>query len=104
MMTNKEAIEHLKNINRRYPCSLDSTFRDECEKIAINMAIKALKERTQGEWECARIGNTNFITCSHCKEQFETENTLELWQDEYKFCHRCGAKMERSDEDDNSKT
>lgn len=41
-MTNKEAIEHLKNINSRYPCSLDTTFTDECEMIAINLAIKAL--------------------------------------------------------------
>lgn len=54
------------------------------------------EESSQGEWECARIGNTNFITCSHCKEQFETENTLELWQDEYKFCHRCGADMRKA--------
>lgn len=51
-MTNKEAIEHLKNINSRYPCSLDSTFRDECEMIAINLAIKALEEHEQGKFEC----------------------------------------------------
>ena len=52
MMTNKEAIEHLKNINRRYPCSLDSTFRDECEQIAINLAIKVLEEQelADGKW------------------------------------------------------
>ena len=43
-MTNEEAINHLKNINDRYPCSLDTTFRDECEKIALNLAIKALEE------------------------------------------------------------
>ena len=54
-------------------------------------------ERDKGEWECARIGNINYITCSHCKEQFETENTLELWQSEYRFCHRCGADMRGND-------
>ena len=43
-MTNEEAIEYLKNINDRYPCSLDTTFQDECEMIAINLAIKALEE------------------------------------------------------------
>ena len=59
----------------------------------VPMCMFYEKESSKGEWECARIGNTNFITCSHCKEQFETENTLELWQAEYKFCHRCGAKM-----------
>lgn len=48
-MTNEEAIEHLKNINSRYPCSLDSTFRDECEQIALNLAIKALEKSPQGE-------------------------------------------------------
>lgn len=42
-MTNKEAIEHLKNIDSRYPSSLDSTFRDECEEIAIYLVIKALE-------------------------------------------------------------
>ena len=46
-MTNKEAIEHLKNINDRYPCSLDTTFQDECEMIAINLAIKALEKERQ---------------------------------------------------------
>lgn len=42
-MTNKIAIEFLKIIDSRYPSSLESTFSDECERIALNMAIKALE-------------------------------------------------------------
>ena len=42
-MTNEEAIEFLKIIDSRYPSSLESTFNDECERIALNMAIKALE-------------------------------------------------------------
>lgn len=60
------------------------------------MMLNAL--RPTGEWECARIGNKNYIVCSHCKERFETENTLELWQSEYRFCHRCGANMKKEAE------
>ena len=52
-MTNEEAINHLKNINDRYPCSLDTTFRDECEKIALNLAIKALEEVE--EWKKLKL-------------------------------------------------
>ena len=51
-MTNEEAIEFLKIIVSRYPSSLETTFNDECELIALNMAIKALEERSQGEWVC----------------------------------------------------
>ena len=48
-MTNKEAIEFLKIIVSRYPSSLETSFNDECELIALNMAIKALEERPQGD-------------------------------------------------------
>lgn len=41
-MTNEQAIAILKDINSRYPCSLESTFEEECEQIALNMAIQAL--------------------------------------------------------------
>lgn len=80
-MTNREAIEHLKNINSRYPCSLDSTFRDECEKIAINRAIKALEARPQGEWIFRKNG---YYNCSKCGEVERAEK---------KFCPNCGADM-----------
>lgn len=51
MMNNEQAIEFLKIIDSRYPCSLESTFNDECERIALNMAVQALKnEQPQGQW------------------------------------------------------
>lgn len=53
-MTNKEAIEQLRNIKRRYPYSLDTTlFQDEREMIALNLAIKALEEVE--EWNKLRL-------------------------------------------------
>lgn len=85
-MTNKEAIEHLKNINDRYPCSLDTTFRDECEMIAINLAIKALEEqRPQGKWLHPYITNIA-CECSNCNLQLPIT-------DYFNFCPNCGAYM-----------
>jgi len=46
-MTNEEAISYLKAIDSRYPCSLESTFRDECERIALCMAVKALEAQNE---------------------------------------------------------
>lgn len=89
-MTNKEAIEHLKNINSRYPCSLDTTFQDECEMIALNLAIKALEERPKGEWiegeewEDSDGGWGWWQKCSVCRESIHSRKN---------FCPNCGADM-----------
>lgn len=82
-MTNKEAIEYLKNINSRYPCSLDTTFQDECEMIALNLAIKALEERPKGEW----IADDEWGNC-HCSV-CNFENNRQPY-----YCEECGARME----------
>ena len=78
-MTNEEAIEHLKNINRRYPSSLDSTFREECEQIAINLAIKALKFQDQFIDIVAQA-----VVNAGC-DSFE------------EFCEKCGIEVNEDD-------
>lgn len=90
-MTNKEAIKHLKNINSRYPCSLDTTFQDECEMIALNLAIKALEERPKGKWiRTGSLGNGNaHYTCSNCSYGDEHAECQEV-----PYCWHCGARMD----------
>lgn len=41
-MTDKEALKWIENIEKRYPCSLDTTFSQECELIALNMSREAI--------------------------------------------------------------
>lgn len=82
-MTNKEAIEHLKNINRRYPCSLDSTFRDECEQIAINIAIKALENQPQ--WIPVK---TRKMTAEEIEELSKSNDLIDA-DDIDQWCYCC---------------
>ncbi len=88
-MTNKEAIEFLKIIDSRYPSSLETTFGDECELIALNIAIKALEERPQGEWI---YEYDDFYHCSKCGHVICTEWGKLSFKKNFPFCH-CGAEM-----------
>jgi hypothetical protein len=49
-MSNEEAIKWLKAIKDKYIHGGDEAF-DECRKEALDMAIKALKDRSQGKWK-----------------------------------------------------
>ena len=94
-MTNDQAIELLKIIDNRYPCSLDSTFNEECERIALNMAIQALKNEKpncnnlqQTKGDCISRENLKesfrkncFHNCYYCK--------LSKW-DTKGICYICG--------------
>lgn len=83
-MTNEQAIEYLKIIDSRYPSSLESTFNDECERIALNMAMQSLKnERPQGEWKFD--GWSSY--CSECGYRPKIGGG--------NFCKECGAKMKQ---------
>lgn len=95
-MTNQEAIEHLENIIDRYPCSL-VTFQDDCEIIAINLAIKAL-EGKHGKWIFDGVYHdsnnpigSDMYHCSICKRSIIT--TLTKPTVLFPFCH-CGADMQ----------
>jgi len=82
-MTNKEAIEQLKQI----PINPEASY-EYMKTIysALDLAIKALEERPQGEW-------------------IDTGDMEEYWGEEYqcsicgakdhwhRYCPRCGADM-----------
>lgn len=85
-MTNKEAIAILTH-NWKYRELIDNSYQYE----ALDLAIKALEERLQGEWE-VRVNNLNksrTIHCSICDYHFEA------WQDRPNFCPNCGADMSK---------
>lgn len=71
-MTNKEAIEKLKEI-------LFMTGYKE----ALNIAIKALEERPHGKWEKQNC----FYKCSVCGVYSLDGTAL------HNYCHNCGADM-----------
>lgn len=74
-MTNKEAIEKLKEI-------LFMTGNKE----ALDLAIKALEERPQGEW----IDTGLEYKCNKCGVRYDIDIT-EIT--DFKFCPNCGAEM-----------
>ena len=94
-MIQKDAIEILKSIQD----GLEETrFLERC---AIDMAIKALKEkRPNGEWIFHKYDKN--YECSNCHVRFDrtqiyTEKRFEnaLWakMEMYNFCPNCGADM-----------
>jgi len=78
MTTNKEAIEHLKWIRSIRPYSFDKIKVQE----SIDLAIKVLEERPQGEWNYIQAGMTICPFCGATPHK------------QYKnFCPKCGAQM-----------
>ena len=77
-MDNKEAIEKLKEI-------LFMTGYKE----ALDLAIKALEARPQGEWEEPfEMNGKTYHKCNHC----HISSQLILIDN---FCPNCGAKMQK---------
>ena len=89
-MTNKEAIEFLKNMcMEKAVCAMGKEgFAFELMQYhtqALHLAIKALEERFKGEW-IFRSGVTcgGYYKCSNCGEVERAEKN---------FCPNCGADM-----------
>lgn len=85
-MTKQEARAYvIKHCNPDYPKG-----KTEWER-AINMAIKALSDRPQGEWiwQLADNGWVDHI-CSVCGYTENTDIHVSLG---WKYCPNCGAKM-----------
>ena len=80
-MTNKEAIEVLKE-EWRVNAEIFGKQFDE----ALDLAIKALEERPQGEW----IADDDWGNC-HCSRCGEENNHMP------KYCEKCGAKMKNGE-------
>ena len=83
-MTNKKAIRILENIEYY----LKTYTNESCEEehTAIALAIKALKEKTQGEWLWLGDNpNPNHKwSCNKCGRGVKEQEN---------FCPNCGAKM-----------
>lgn len=86
-MTNKEAIEHLKELK-----ILRIEFPNALQEQALDLAIKALEERPKGEWKDHRW-------CSNCGCGIPTDVFgTSITEEEAHFCVECGARMEAENE------
>lgn len=84
-MDNKEAISVLQAI-KEHP-SMGVYLPDEYE--ALDLAIKALEDRTQGEWY---YNYQNGWHCSICHETVKDMPTV-MGKADFNFCPNCGVKM-----------
>ena len=103
-MNNKEAISKLRQIKNYY--HFESYAKDLDYKIeALDLAIKALEERPQGEWidtneayivneDGKRIPNSGISECSVCKQRVSP-----LFMGARNFCPNCGADMRKEEEE-----
>ena len=83
-MTNKEAIERLKE-----GAPFSEMYNKEWEE-AVSLAIQALEEKPTGEWIELSDDNLDVrMKCSAC-------GTAETPFARYKFCPNCGVRMRRS--------
>ena len=64
----------------------------KANKLA-EMAIEVLADRPTGEWK--QISPAKIYECSECRQNVMT-NDIEA----YKFCHNCGARMNKMRADD----
>ena len=70
-MTNKEAIVRINNMIKliKSPRAIVPYCPEEME--ALDLAIKALEKRPQGEWINQFIGGNECVMCSECKLHFD---------------------------------
>ena len=80
-MSNEEVIEVLKGIVFG---GFDRTTRKE--RQALDLAIKALEERPQGEWIEFEYETSGGYRCSNCEN-------IEVYTPN--FCPNCGADMRK---------
>ena len=85
-MTNKEAIVWLKECKEHY-----GEYHEMCDE-ALDIAIKALEERPQGEWIFGSTLGHGWMKCSNCCVS-QSGQTL-CWS----FCPNCGADMRGKNE------
>lgn len=84
-MTNKEVVEQLKWVQKRI-CNI--TYSPESFE-AIEVAIKALEDRQQGEWTNLSPFDENGL-CSVCGGCYPSY---------YRFCPLCGADMRKEEKE-----
>ena len=107
-MTDKEAIEQIKNLIDRESVCDDMTDSRMFHIEALQMSLKALQgcdkcnrvERPYAEWEAIDEPDgwsyVGCVRCSNCKYTFVLgDMNVEDVRREYKFCSNCGAEMGR---------
>lgn len=82
-MTNKEAIAILTH-NWKYRELIDNSYQYE----ALELAIKALEERPQGEWK-DHSEDEGYVECPICNHLTNCDGNI----DELHYCWNCGADM-----------
>lgn len=90
-MTNKEAIEILKQIPLRYLYGRRVNGKQNTIEALI-LAIKALEERPTSEWIMNKTSprGRNY-TCKHCEK---------ISRNKFEYCPKCGAKMREAKENE----
>lgn len=91
-MTNKEAIEILRSI-RVYDIYPKSASEET--KQALDIVIKALEERPQGEWIEKQVTPAS---CTYACSECGTEEVILS-----NFCRECGARMKGGAYDNGTK-
>ena len=89
-MTNEQHIENLKKLK---------SFHNGSYGADIDRAIQALKQEPKtGHWiEKDGFDGDTYYDCSECGESWTTiEGTP--WDNEFKYCPNCGAKMVETQE------
>ena len=87
-MTNEEAVEIIKSIDKAY-----RAFSRE-EYNALEMSIKALEQKPKtGRW----IEERTYMECQNCNDIWHYQQNQ---THRFKFCPTCGAKMEEAKESD----
>ena len=90
-MTREEAIQMIQAHKFPNPTEAWQMLNNE----AIDMAIEALKGRTDGEWrEMEDDYGGVYWECSNCEDAFFLEVGTPK-ENNYNFCPSCGAWMER---------
>lgn len=81
-MNNEEAIAILENLKTQGEAFFS-------RRLALDLAIKALEERPQGEWI---EHNSYFHKCSKC-QKIVGFDYIEQEGEMFNFCPNCGADM-----------
>jgi hypothetical protein len=91
-MTNKQAIEYGKKWDEAIESRGDTPFSDA--RQFLSLAIKALGERTQGEWIPSEETYTDLSGTIETYTRFQCDRCMQGQNfGPYPFCPWCGSKM-----------
>lgn len=65
---------------------------------ALDMAVEALNERPKGEWVCSDDSYENAV-CSNCGFDSGESYVVVKYEQKWKACPMCGARMKGADDE-----